>query len=235
MNQEKIGQFIATCRKQKKLTQAQLAEELGVTDRSVSNWENGKCMPDYSLLIPLSKELNISVNELISGEKLNETNYEEKCEKNIINIIDENKKNLDKKYKIIGLFIFTVGFLIIIASILLFPTESSWSTIYSVFGAIVATIGFALIARKLNFRYRIAFLFVLLAFMFLIDFANVKLNNKAPLFSMNTVTIDDTIFYDTPFYDVYRCNKNQKNESWYIEKNGEYNDNIIMNYCKTKY
>ena len=78
MNQEKIGQFIATCRKQKKLTQAQLAEELGVTDRSVSNWENGKCMPDYSLLIPLSKELNISVNELISGEKLNETNYEEK-------------------------------------------------------------------------------------------------------------------------------------------------------------
>ena len=235
MNQEKIGQFIATCRKQKKLTQAQLAEELGVTDRSVSNWENGKCMPDYSLLIPLSKELNISVNELISGEKLNETNYEEKCEKNIINIIDENKKNLDKKYKIIGLFIFTVGFLIIIASILLFPTESSWSTIYSVFGAIVATIGFALIARKLNFRYRIAFLFVLLAFMFLIDFANVKLNNKAPLFSMNTVTIDDTIFYDTPFYDVYRCNKNSKNESWHIIKNSEFNDNIIMNYCKTKY
>ncbi len=235
MNQEKIGQFIATCRKQKKLTQAQLAEELGVTDRSVSNWENGKCMPDYSLLIPLSKELNISVNELISGEKLNETNYEEKCEKNIINIIDENKKNLDKKYKIIGLFIFTVGFLIIIASILLFPTESSWSTIYSVFGAIVATIGFALIARKLNFRYRIAFLFVLLAFMFLIDFANVKLNNKAPLFSMNTVTIDDTIFYDTPFYDVYRCNKNSKNESWHIIKNSEFNDNIIMNYCKTKH
>lgn len=235
MNQEKIGQFIATCRKQKKLTQAQLAEELGVTDRSVSNWENGKCMPDYSLLIPLSKELNISVNELISGEKLNETNYEEKCEKNIINIIDENKKNLDKKYKIIGLFIFTVGFLIIIASILLFPTESSWSTIYSVFGAIVATIGFALVARKLNFRYRIAFIFILTFFMLLIDFTNVKLNDKAPLFSMNIVTIDDTIFYDTPFYDVYRCNKNQKNESWYIEKNGEYNDNIIMNYCKTKY
>ena len=235
MNQEKIGQFIATCRKQKKLTQAQLAEELGVTDRSVSNWENGKCMPDYSLLIPLSKALNISVNELISGEKLNETNYEEKCEKNIINIIDDNKKDLNKKYKIIGLFIFTVGFLIIIASILLFPTESSWSTIYSVFGAIVATIGFALIARKLNFRYRIAFLFVLLAFMFLIDFANVKLNNKAPLFSMNTVTIDDTIFYDTPFYDVYRCNKNSKNESWHIIKNSEFNDNIIMNYCKTKH
>ncbi|MCI9084158.1 MAG: helix-turn-helix transcriptional regulator [Bacilli bacterium] len=235
MNQEKIGQFIATCRKQKKLTQAQLAEELGVTDRSVSNWENGKCMPDYSLLIPLSKELNISVNELISGEKLNETNYEEKCEKNIINIIDENKKNLDKKYKIIGLFIFTVGFLIIIASILLFPTESSWSTIYSVFGAIVATIGFALVARKLNFRYRIAFIFILTFFMLLIDFTNVKLNDKAPLFSMNIVTIDDTIFYDTPFYDVYRCNKNQKNESWHIEKNGEYNDNIIMNYCKTKY
>lgn len=234
MNQEKIGKFIVTCRKQKNLTQAQLAEKLGVTDRSVSNWENGKCMPDYSLLIPLSKELNISVNELISGEKLNENNYEEKCEENIINLIDENKKDLDKKYKRMGLFIFTIGFLIIITSIMLFPSESSWSTIYSLFGVIVATIGFSLVAKKLNFRLRIAFLFILLTFMFLIDFANVKLNNKAPLFSLNTVTIDDTIFYDTPFYDVYRCNKNTKKENWHIEKNSEYNDISIMDYCKTK-
>ncbi|MCI9110311.1 MAG: helix-turn-helix domain-containing protein [Bacilli bacterium] len=235
MNQEKIGKFIALRRKGMNLTQADLAERLGVTDRTISNWENGKCMPDYSLLIPLSKELDISVNDLISGEMLDKNNYEKKCDENIINLMTDNKQKLYKKYMLIGLFILIVGFLIIITSIMIFPSESSWSTIYSMFGVIVATIGFALVAKKLNFRYRIAFLFILIAFMFLIDFANVKLNDKAPLFSMNTVTIDDTIFYDTPFYDVYRCNKNSDEESWHIIKNSEYNDNIIMKYCKTNH
>jgi len=235
MNQEKIGKFIALRRKGMNLTQADLAERLGVTDRTISNWENGKCMPDYSLLIPLSKELDISVNDLISGEMLDKNNYEKKCDENIINLMTDNKQKLYKKYMLIGLFILIVGFLIIITSIMIFPSESSWSTIYSMFGVVVATIGFALVAKKLNFRYRIAFLFILIAFMFLIDFANVKLNDKAPLFSMNTVTIDDTIFYDTPFYDVYRCNKNSDEENWHIIKNGEYNDNIIMKYCKTNH
>lgn len=235
MNQEKIGKFIALRRKEMNLTQADLAERLGVTDRSISNWENGKCMPDYSLLIPLSKELNVSVNDLISGEKIDNSHYEEKCEENIINVIGEQERRLNKRNMIIGFVIFVIGFLIMLSAMMIFPSESSWSSIYSIFGAIVTTIGFALIFRKLNFRYRAAFLFILIAFLFLIDFVNVKLNSKAPMFSMATTTIDDTILYDTPFYDVYRCNKNHDNESWHIEKNSEYNDNIIMSYCKTNH
>ena len=70
MNQEKIGKFIAECRKMKKMTQQDLAEKLGVTDRAISNWENGKNMPDLSLFKPLCKELEISINDLISGEKV---------------------------------------------------------------------------------------------------------------------------------------------------------------------
>lgn len=233
MNQEKIGKFIALRRKELKLTQADLAERLGVTDRSISNWENGKCMPDYSLLIPLSKELNVSVNDLISGEILDKDDYEKKCEENIINVIGENEKKLHKKYMTIGFVILIVGFLTMISSMMIFPSESSWSSIYSIFGAVITTYGFSLIFKKLNFRYRIAFLFILIAFLFVVDFVSFKLNNKPPLFSMATTTIDDTILYDTPFYDVYRCNKNSRDEYYVMVANHEYDEEYIMNFCKT--
>ena len=70
MNQEKIGNFIAAMRKEKGLTQAQLAERLGVINKTVSRWETGKNMPDYAVLEDLTRELGITVNELIRGEKI---------------------------------------------------------------------------------------------------------------------------------------------------------------------
>ena len=88
MNQEKIGRFIANCRKQRKMTQSELGEKLGVTEKSVSNWENGRNMPDLSLFKPLCNELNITLNDLLSGEKVTEKEYREKLEENIINTID---------------------------------------------------------------------------------------------------------------------------------------------------
>lgn len=82
MNQKKIGAFIAMCRKRKKLTQLELAEKLGVTDRSVSNWENGVCLPDASLYRSLCDILQISINELFAGEFI--------CDENYKNVADEN-------------------------------------------------------------------------------------------------------------------------------------------------
>lgn len=86
MNQEKIGRFIAENRKAKKLTQEELAEKLGITNKSISKWENGNCLPDSSLFKPLCKILGISINELFAGEKLND---EEKKEANeyLINLL----------------------------------------------------------------------------------------------------------------------------------------------------
>ena len=78
MNQEKIGKFILECRKNKKLTQSELAEKLGVTDKSISNWENGRNMPDLSLFKPLCDILEISINDLISGEKVSKDKYQDK-------------------------------------------------------------------------------------------------------------------------------------------------------------
>ena len=76
MNQEKIGKFITACRKEKKLTQEELAEKLNVSNKSVSRWENGKNMPDYSVLNDLCNILDININELLSGEKDNNETIE---------------------------------------------------------------------------------------------------------------------------------------------------------------
>lgn len=75
MNQEKIGNFIAALRKEKKLTQEQVAEKLGVNSRSISRWETGICMPDYALLPSLAKELEINVAELVEGKRADEKQY----------------------------------------------------------------------------------------------------------------------------------------------------------------
>lgn len=93
MNQEKIGNYIKLKRKNKKITQEQLSEKLGVSNKAVSNWENGKNMPDLSLFKPLCEILDISINELISGEDLKKEEYINTLEENIINVInDTNKK-----------------------------------------------------------------------------------------------------------------------------------------------
>lgn len=111
MNQEKIGKFIKECRKKKNLTQEELAKILNVTDKAISKWENGRCLPDVSLFAKLCKELDITVNELLSGEKLNENNYQEKTEKLTINLLDNLKKNKKMFIKII--FIIIILFFII--------------------------------------------------------------------------------------------------------------------------
>ena len=107
MDQIKIGKFIAQCRKKNNLTQMQLAEKLGITDRAISKWENGKGMPDSSIMLDLCKELKISVNELLSGEVLEMNNYNEKLEKNLIEMVkqkEEADKRLLKMEVIIGYF-----------------------------------------------------------------------------------------------------------------------------------
>jgi len=113
MNQEKIGKFIAKCRKEKKLTQQELSEKLGVTDRSISNWENGKNMPDLSLFKPLCDVLEISINDLLSGEKVNEKDYQEKLEENIVNTILKVDKRSKVTNRILLIIIIFVMFVLI--------------------------------------------------------------------------------------------------------------------------
>lgn len=99
MNQEKTGRFIAELRKEKGMTQTELADKLGITDRAISKWENGRGLPDISLLVPLCEILGVSINELLSGEKINKNDYQEKFEENIISTIDYTDKKIKKTKK----------------------------------------------------------------------------------------------------------------------------------------
>lgn len=87
MNQVKIGKYISECRKVKGFTQSKLAEELGITDKAVSKWETGKSMPDVALFHPLCELLDISLNELLSGEHISEENLKEKSEEILMEVI----------------------------------------------------------------------------------------------------------------------------------------------------
>ena len=108
MDLDKIGKFIALNRKNKGLTQEQLAEKLGVTNKTVSRWETGKYMPDLSLLKPLSEELGITLNELLSGEKLEEEKIIESAEKSLISTIDYTNKEINKTKKTFTIILTTI-------------------------------------------------------------------------------------------------------------------------------
>ena len=96
MDQVKIGRFIAEKRREQGLTQAQLAEKLSITDRAVSKWENGRTMPDSSLMLDLCKHLKITVNDLLNGEVVSMENHNEKLEKQLLEVIKQ-KEEADKR------------------------------------------------------------------------------------------------------------------------------------------
>lgn len=236
MNQERIGKFIAIWRKKKKLTQSELAERLGVTDRSVSNWETGKNMPDLSLFKPLCEILDITINEFLSGEKLTQEKYQEKFEENIVNTIDYSTQKINTYHGIISLIIIIFGLFISISAIMIFPSESSWSSIYSLFGIIIFTIG---IFRTINMSkwYKKLFLIIVIfisaiGILLFTDYLNVKNNKEAPMFRITTTTTGDVIYYNALFYDVYICNYKEKNEYWTITKNNKTTIEELINYCE---
>lgn len=119
MNQEKIGQFIQTQRKLKNQTQKELADLLGVSDKTVSKWENGNSMPDIAIVMKLCEILEISVNELLSGEHLSSDVYTEKAEENIMTLWKKNDQNKKKNSRMIlvGIvFVFLGCFMLIIGN-----------------------------------------------------------------------------------------------------------------------
>lgn len=112
MDQERIGKFIAKIRKEKHLTQQDLALKLNVTDRAISNWENGRRIPDVSLLKPLSEYLDISVNELINGEKIKEENFKSSSNDTIVHTLESNLEIKVKSKKMICI-LFTILFFLL--------------------------------------------------------------------------------------------------------------------------
>ena len=96
MDQVKIGKFLSDERKAKGYTQKQLSELLGISDKTISKWECGNGFPEASLLLPLCNELEITVNELLTGERISQQNYKKKAEENMVNMIREKEENKQK-------------------------------------------------------------------------------------------------------------------------------------------
>ncbi len=106
MDQIKIGKFISSRRKEQGMTQAALAEKLGISDRAVSKWETGKSLPDSGIMLDLCKLLDINVNELLSGEKIMTERYDKKAEENLISLrreIEEKNRMMLRMEYMLGL------------------------------------------------------------------------------------------------------------------------------------
>ena len=127
MDQIKTGKFIAEMRKEQNLTQRQLADLLSISDKTVSKWECGKGMPDVSLMLPLCEILHITVNDLLTGKRVFENEYQNKAEENMMNLLKENSENKKKTaLSVICGFITIIAVisLIIIASLIDMPTAA---------------------------------------------------------------------------------------------------------------
>lgn len=108
MNQIAIGKFITQKRKEKNLTQEQLAEKIGVSNKTISKWETGKCMPDYCIVEILCQELNITLAELMNGEE-DEKSIHTYDNQNVLEMLKEMKKLKNKKILIIGYIFIIMG------------------------------------------------------------------------------------------------------------------------------
>lgn len=125
MDQIKTGRFISALRKDKALTQNELASILGISDKTVSKWERGAGLPEVSLMMPLCEVLEISVNELLTGEKLADSEYKKKAEANIMDLVKENKENKKRLLQSIVCGIMTiiaVTSLVVISAYIDMPT-----------------------------------------------------------------------------------------------------------------
>ena len=120
MDQSAIGKFIFKKRKEKNFTQEQLAERLGVSNKTISKWETGKCMPDYSMIEPLCQELNITAAQLFDGEDEKSTHTDSQ---QILKMIKETQDLKNKKLMLIGIVISLTGIVFLIYSQLIGGTD----------------------------------------------------------------------------------------------------------------
>lgn len=152
MDQEKIGRFIAGCRKEQGLTQAQLAERLNITNQAVSKWETGKSCPDVSLMPELCRIFGITVNELLSGERITMEEYQKKAEENLVALQDKRAK-AEKVFK-------RIERLWLAITLLLLPVHLAINYFYpdnetTGVGALILLIGFLLFTPYFLTYYKV--------------------------------------------------------------------------------
>jgi len=220
MDQKKIGLFLKELRKEKGLTQGQLAEHLNMSDRTVSRWETGTTLPDLSVLIELADFYHVDIREIIDGERKSETMNNEMKETLIkaAQYAEEDKQtHLNQMHKIISGLISGFGCFLILSAFTVFPSESGWGAKFAILGAILVSIGIFRVLSKHRILISIGIFILLITGMILMDFISVCYIRQAPRFSYLTEYNDTDITYHAPFYSVTRQNPDTQQEHYQIK------------------
>ena len=224
MDQKKVGLFLKTLRKEKNITQEVLAETLNVSNRTVSRWETGSNMPDISLLVELSEFYQVSIPEIINGERKSEKMNQE-TKDTAIKMAEYSKNELNtEKRKIISALLMIFGVFIIISAFAIFPNESSWGSIYAIIGGAILTVGIyfrmksVLIKKVSRILGVVGCVIVLFGIFTVSDYIAVSQFQQVPRFSYEKSYGEDIVEHKTLFYTVIQKNSGTANESIEIKK-----------------
>lgn len=224
MDQKRIGMFLKTLRKEKNITQEVLAETLNVSSRTVSRWETGNNLPDISLLVELSEFYQVSIPEIIDGERKSEKMNQE-TKNTAIKMAEYSKNEIHiQKRKIISTVLVIFGAFIIISALAIFPNESSWGSVYAVIGGIILTAGICFrmkdvfVKRRLRIVGGAACIVVLFVIFSVSDYIAVSQFQQVPRFSYKKSYGEDMIEHKTLFYTVIQKNPGTASESIEIER-----------------
>ena len=221
MDQVKIGAFLKTLRKEKALTQEALAEELGVSGRTVSRWETGSNMPNIGMLVGIAEFYDVSIPEIIAGERKSE-NMDKEIKETAVAMAEYGKKEVKTgKLKVAGVLAAVFGGFIIVSALTMFPSESSWGGIYAIFGSVILLAGVYLLTRtwltkRLHRVLAVAACAVLLFGAFSVsDYIAVKHFHQVPRFRYEVgweSEAPDEVVYKTLFFTAVRTNPGTEEE-----------------------
>lgn len=219
MDQKKVGLFLKTLRKEKNITQEVLAETLNISNRTVSRWETGSNMPDISLLVELAEFYQVSISEIIDGERKSEKMNQE-IKDTAVKMAEYSKNELNtQKKKTTSALCMIFGAFIIISALAIFPNESSWGSIYAILGGVILTAGvyFRTKAKHARQNQRIlgvAVCVIVLAGIFTVsDYVAVSQFQQVPRFSYEKSYGEDIIEHKTLLYTVIQRNPGTAEES----------------------
>ncbi len=224
MDQKRIGLLLKELRKEKNITQEALAEILNVSGRTVSRWETGSNMPDISLLVELAEFYQISIPEIIDGERKSEKMNQETMDTAIkMAEYSKNEVRIEKR-KVISLLVVIFGIFLIISAMAIFPTDSSWGSIYSVIGGFILTVGvyfrsrIALVKRSLRIASVVGCVMLLFTIFSVTDYITVSQFHQVPRFSYLKSYNGYEIEHKTLFFTVIQKNPGTEQEQIEIVK-----------------
>lgn len=218
MDQIKIGQFLKELRREKNLTQESLAEVLHVSGRTISRWETGNNMPDISLLVELAEFYQVSIPEIINGERKSE-NMNQETKDTAVKMAEysKNESKVEKR-KLVSILMIVFGVFVMSSALAVFPNDSSWGSIYAIIGAIILVVGISVGIKSIMVKKSIRILTVLGCIILLFglfaisDYVAVSQYRQVPRFSYEKSYGENVVEHKTLFFTVIQKNPGTENE-----------------------